>query len=158
VDAGQLPIQLATHKGKPITIEIDTRTGRLLARVWRIDVGRNMLLLLDSNVDGNSPEDRELTARLYGGDSRVRIRQELLLGVGGGKVLEVLGISPGVVHLNEGHSAFAALELIRRGMEIEGLDMSEALRRVAAQVVFTTHTPVPAGHDRFSEHLVEEHL
>jgi starch phosphorylase len=117
-----------------------------------------MLLLLDSNVDGNSPEDRQLTSRLYGGDSRVRIRQELLLGVGGARALAALGVSPGVVHLNEGHSAFAALELVRRRMEVEGIDMGEALRRVAAQVVFTTHTPVPAGHDRFSPHLVEEHL
>jgi starch phosphorylase len=158
VDSEQLPIRPAMCNGLPLTIEIDTRTGRLLARVWRITVGRNMLLLLDSNVDGNSDEDRELTARLYGGDSRVRIRQELLLGVGGAKVLEAFGISPGVVHLNEGHSAFAALELIRRRMQLEGVDMGEALRRVAAQVVFTTHTPVPAGHDRFSPHLVEEHL
>jgi starch phosphorylase len=158
VDERQLPMQPAMHRGVPVTVEIDTRTGPLLARVWRIDVGRNMLLLLDSNVDGNSPEDRQLTSRLYGGDSRVRIRQELLLGVGGAKVLEALGISPGVIHLNEGHSAFAALELIRRRMEIEGIEMNEALRRVAAQVVFTTHTPVPAGHDRFASHLVEEHL
>ena len=119
-----------------------------MARVWRISVGRNTLLLLDSNVDGNSPEDRQLTSRLYGGDERVRIRQELLLGVGGARALAALGISPGVMHLNEGHSAFAALELIRRRMEAEGVDVAEAIRRVAAQVVFTTHTPVPAGHDR----------
>jgi glycogen phosphorylase len=158
VDDRQLPIQPATRNGLPLTVEIETRTGRLLAQVWRINVGRNMLLLLDSNVDGNSPEDRQLTSRLYGGDSRVRIRQELLLGVGGARALTALGISPGVVHLNEGHSAFAALELVRRRMELEGIDMGEALRRVAAQVVFTTHTPVPAGHDRFSPHLVEEHL
>jgi len=158
VDEAQLPIAPAMRNGVPLTIEIATRTGRLLARVWRITVGRNMLLLLDSNVDGNSPEDRQLTSRLYGGDTRVRIRQELLLGVGGARVLEALGISPGVVHLNEGHSAFAALDLVRRRMETEGVDLAEALRRVAAQVVFTTHTPVPAGHDRFSAHLVEEHL
>jgi len=88
----------------------------------------------------------------------VRIRQELLLGVGGVRALAALGISPGVVHLNEGHSAFATFELTRRRMESEGIDATEALRRVAAQVVFTTHTPVPAGHDRFPESLVEEHL
>jgi starch phosphorylase len=148
----------ALRDGAPVKIEIATRSGRLCARVWRVDVGRNMLLLLDSNIDGNSPEDRQLTSRLYGGDLRVRIRQELLLGVGGAKVLEALGISPGVVHLNEGHSAFAALELIRRRMELEGIELSEAMRRLAAQVVFTTHTPVPAGHDRFPGDLVEEHL
>ena len=121
-------------------------------------VGRNTLLLLDSNVDGNQPEDRELTARLYGGDERVRIRQELLLGVGGVRALAALGISPGVLHLNEGHSAFAALELVRQRMTTEGVDAWEALRRVSAQVVFTTHTPVPAGHDRFSAPLIDEHL
>jgi starch phosphorylase len=95
---------------------------------------------------------------LYGGDQRVRIRQELLLGIGGVRALTALGISPGVVHLNEGHSAFAALELIRCRMAAEGVGLDEAARRVAAQIVFTTHTPVPAGHDRFHPALVEEHL
>ena len=158
VDHRVLPIQPATHDGVPVTVEIETRTGRIVARVWRIAVGRNTLLLLDSNVDGNSPEDRELTARLYGGDHRIRIRQELLLGIGGVRALAALDISPGVVHLNEGHSAFASLELVRRRMDSEGICVDEAMRRVASQVVFTTHTPVPAGHDRFSAALVEEHL
>jgi glycogen phosphorylase len=158
VDSRLLPMQPAARHGVPLIVEIDTRTGRILARVWRINVGRNMLLLLDSNIDGNSPEDRQLTSRLYGGDERVRIRQELLLGVGGARMLAALGISPGVLHLNEGHSAFAALELIRSRMTTEGIDVAEALRRVAAHIVFTTHTPVPAGHDRFPAPLVEEHL
>lgn len=158
VDHRLLPMEPATHKGLPVNITIDTRTGPILARVWRMSVGRNTLLLLDSNVDGNRPEDRELTSRLYGGDSRVRIRQELLLGVGGVRALTALGISPGVAHLNEGHSAFAALELLRQRMDTEGIDAIEAIRRVAPQVVFTTHTPVPAGHDRFPAHLIEEHL
>jgi starch phosphorylase len=159
VDSRVLPIQPATTRsGAPLTVEIETRTGRILARVWRVSVGRNTLLLLDSNVDGNSPEDRQLTSRLYGGDERVRIRQELVLGVGGARALAALDLSPGVVHLNEGHSAFAALELIRRRMTSEGVDVAEASRRVAAHVVFTTHTPVPAGHDRFAPALIEEHL
>jgi glycogen phosphorylase len=158
VDHRVLPIQPATRDGVPVTIEIDTRTGRIGARVWQTSVGRTPLLLLDSNVDGNSPEDRELTARLYGGDQRVRVRQELLLGIGGVRALEALGIAPSVIHLNEGHSAFATLELVRRRMETEGIDVDEAMRRVASQVVFTTHTPVPAGHDRFDPDLVEEHL
>src|SRR6476620_6481252 len=153
-----LPIAPAMSKGGPVVVQIETRTGTIAARVWTLAVGRNTLLLLDTNVAGNQPEDRELTARLYGGDSRVRIRQELLLGVGGVRALAALGISPGVVHLNEGHSAFAPLELMRHRMESEGIDAWEALRRVAAQVVFTTHTPVPAGHDRFHPELVEEHL
>src|SRR5205807_1367414 len=119
----------ADSKGAPITVSIETRTGRLAARVWQLAVGRNTLLLLDSDVEGNEPEDRELTAKLYGGDERVRIRQELLLGVGGVRALEAMGIVPGVLHLNEGHSAFAALELVRRRMAAEGIDAWEALRR-----------------------------
>jgi starch phosphorylase len=158
VDSGLLPIQPATRNGEPISVSIATRTGTIAARVWSLSVGRNTLLLLDSNVDGNQPEDRELTARLYGGDDRVRIRQELLLGVGGVRALLAMGVSPGVVHLNEGHSAFAALELMRHRMDSEGIDAWEAIRRVSSQIVFTTHTPVPAGHDRFSPDLVEEHL
>ncbi|MGB7217512.1 MAG: alpha-glucan family phosphorylase [Vicinamibacterales bacterium] len=159
VDHRQLPLQAARRSdGAPITIAIETRTGTIAARVWQLAVGRNTLVLLDSNVEGNRPEDRELTARLYGGDERVRIRQELLLGVGGIRALIALGIAPGVLHLNEGHSAFAALELVRHRMADEGVDAWEALRRVSAQVVFTTHTPVPAGHDRFSAALIDEHL
>jgi len=158
VDHRQLPIQPARSKGAPITIAIETRTGTIVARVWQLSVGRNTLLLLDSNVEGNRPEDRELTARLYGGDERVRIRQELLLGVGGVRALAAMGIAPGVLHLNEGHSAFAALELVRHRMDSEGVDAWEAIRRVSAQVVFTTHTSVPAGHDCFSPELIDEHL
>src|SRR5262249_47683439 len=110
VDSRTLPIQPAMSGGTPVKVSIDTRTGPISARVWQLTVGRNTLLLLDSNVEGNQPEDRELTARLYGGDHRVRIRQELLLGIGGVRALEAMKISPGVIHLNEGHSAFAALE------------------------------------------------
>ncbi len=153
VDHRQLPIQPAQYEGAPIGIAIETRTGTIHARVWQLSVGRNTLLLLDSNVEGNQPEDRELTARLYGGDERVRIRQELLLGVGGVRALAAMNITPGVLHLNEGHSAFAALELVRQQMATEGVDAWEAIRRVAAQAVFTTHTPVPAGHDTFSPEL-----
>jgi starch phosphorylase len=159
VDVKQLPIELAIGADNhPVNVSIETRQGRIKARVWRLAVGRNTLLLLDSDVEGNAPEDRELTARLYGGDHRTRIRQELLLGVGGVRVLRALNIHPGALHLNEGHSAFAVLEMIRHRMETEGLSFIEARRRVAAQTVFTTHTPVPAGHDRFSATLIEEHL
>ncbi|NOZ39854.1 MAG: glycosyltransferase family 1 protein, partial [Planctomycetes bacterium] len=144
--------------GKPITISIDTLDGHLQARVWLMRVGRIPLYLLDCDVEGNRPEDRELTSRLYGGDVRTRIRQELVLGVGGVKALRALGIIPGVYHLNEGHSGFAPLEVIRERMADEGVAFDEALREVAQQTVFTTHTPVPAGHDRFEGNLVEEHL
>ncbi len=159
VDVAKLPMELALGKDhRPITICLDTRSGKLYARLWRVNVGRNPLYLLDSDVEGNAPEDRGLTARLYGGDQRTRIRQELLLGVGGVQALCALGIVPGVLHLNEGHSAFACLELIRQKMQGEGLNFEEARRRVARHIIFTTHTPVPAGHDRFPAHLIEEHL
>ncbi len=144
--------------GKPIMVSIDTRNGTLLAKVWRMSVGRISLYLLDCDVEGNSPQDRELTSRLYGGDTRTRIRQELVIGIGGVKTLRALGITPGVYHLNEGHSAFAPLEVIHQRMEEDGLDFDDALREVAQQTVFTTHTPVPAGHDRFDSELMEEHL
>jgi starch phosphorylase len=146
------------HDSKPITISIDTLDGHLQAKVWLMHVGRVHLYLLDCDVEGNRPEDRELTSRLYGGDVRTRIRQELVLGVGGVKALRALGIHPGVYHLNEGHSAFAPLEVIREKMHDDGLSFDEALREVAQHTVFTTHTPVPAGHDRFEGKLVEEHL
>jgi starch phosphorylase len=144
--------------GKAITVRLDTRNGPLLAKVWRMQVGRVQLYLLDCDVEGNSPQDRELTSRLYGGDERTRIRQELVLGVGGVKALRALGIRPGVYHLNEGHSAFGPLEVVRERMQDDGLRFDDALREVARQTVFTTHTPVPAGHDRFHGGLVEEHL
>ncbi|MCC6491961.1 MAG: alpha-glucan family phosphorylase [Pirellulales bacterium] len=154
-----LPMEPARDpQGRPITVEIETLHGRLLAKVWLMHVGRVHLYLLDCDVEGNSPEDRELTSRLYGGDLRTRIRQELVLGVGGVKALRALGVKPGVFHLNEGHSAFAPLEVIRQRMQDDGLSFDESLREVAAQTVFTTHTPVPAGHDRFDGGLVEEHL
>ena len=144
--------------GKPITVWIDTRNGRLMIKVWLMRVGRVDLYLLDCDVEGNRPEDRELTSRLYGGDTRTRIRQELVLGVGGVRALKALGITPGVYHLNEGHSAFAPLEVIREMMEQDGLSFDESLREVARRTTFTTHTPVPAGHDRFDAGLIEEHL
>jgi starch phosphorylase len=158
-DVNQLPIEPAIgSKGEPVMVQVETRSGAIRAKVWRAKVGRCDLLLLDSNVEGNHPEDRELTSRLYGGDGRVRIRQELLLGVGGYRALKALAITPGVLHLNEGHSGFALLDAIRVRMQEEGIAFDQALTRVSREVVFTTHTPVPAGHDRFHSGLMEEHL
>ncbi|HUN86309.1 MAG TPA: alpha-glucan family phosphorylase [Terracidiphilus sp.] len=158
-DVNQLPMQPAIGKnGEPIVVEIQTRGGSIRAQVWRVKVGRCDLLLLDSNVEGNAPEDRELTSRLYGGDGRTRIRQELLLGIGGFRALKAMGISPGLLHLNEGHSGFAVFEAIRSRMQEEGIDFNTAARQIPREVVFTTHTPVPAGHDRFNADLIEEHL
>jgi starch phosphorylase len=158
-DVNQQPMEPAIGtNGEPVTVQIETRTGCIRARVWRVKVGRCDLLLLDSNVEGNAPEDRELTSRLYGGDGRIRIRQELLLGVGGFRALKAMGITPGVLHLNEGHSGFAVLEAIHNCMQEEGLTFDAAVPGVSREVVFTTHTPVPAGHDRFNGGLIEEHL
>jgi starch phosphorylase len=158
-DVSQLPMEPAIGaNGEPVVVQIQTRSAPITAKVWRASVGRCDLLLLDSNVEGNAPEDRELTSRLYGGDRRTRIRQELLLGVGGYRALRAMGITPGVLHLNEGHSAFALLEGIRNRMEEEGLSFDDAAPRISREVVFTTHTPLPAGHDRFDGALIEEHL
>lgn len=158
-DINQLPMQPAIGvNGEPVVLEIETRGGSIRVKVWRVKVGRCDLLLLDSNVPGNAPEDLDLTSRLYGGDGRTRIRQELLLGVGGFRALKAMGISPGVLHLNEGHSGFAVFEAIRNRMEEEGINFDQAASQIPREVVFTTHTPVPAGHDRFHADLIEEHL
>ena len=158
-DVNRLPMQPAIgENGEPVVIAIETRGGVIRAKVWRVKVGRCDLLLLDSNVAGNAPEDCELTSRLYGGDGRTRIRQELLLGVGGFRALKAMGVSPGVLHLNEGHSGFAVFEAIRSRMVEEGIDFYTAASQIPREVIFTTHTPVPAGHDRFSPELIEEHL
>jgi starch phosphorylase len=144
--------------GEPISVKIETRNGPLLAKVWLMRVGRVKLFLLDCDVEGNSPQDRQLTSRLYGGDERTRVRQELVLGVGGVRALRALGITPGVYHLNEGHSAFVPLEVIRERIHDDGMTFDDALREVSQCTVFTTHTPVPAGHDRFDGGMIEEHL
>jgi len=158
-DVSQQPMEAAIGaNGEPVKVQIETRIGCIRAQVWRVRVGRCDLLLLDSNVEGNAPEDRELTSRLYGGDRRIRIRQELLLGVGGFRALKAMGVTPGVLHLNEGHSGFVVLEAIRSRMQEEGVNFETALPDVSREVIFTTHTPVPAGHDRFNIELIEEHL
>ena len=153
-----LPLTITENSIGPILISVETRTGNIYARVLHLAVGRVNLYLLDSDIPQNSPEDRKLTSRLYGGDQRTRIRQELLLGVGGVKALKALGILPNVIHMNEGHSAFAPLEAIRQRMQEDGLPFDRAMRETASRCTFTTHTPVPAGHDRFSESLIDEHL
>ena len=153
-----LPIEPALGlDGKPVTVQIDTRSGPLFVKVWKMAVGRVSLYLLDSDVEGNSPEDRELTSRLYGGDTRTRIRQELILGVGGVKAIRALGVVPGVYHLNEGHSVFATLEAVRGRMERDGYPFDDAVRR-ATEEQQRLGARQPAGHDRFDSGLMEEHL
>ncbi len=158
-DTELLPIEQArTPDGNPVLVEIDTNVGVMRVRVWRVEVGRTTLYLLDSNLPENSESDRQLTYRLYGGDAQTRIRQEVLLGIGGVRALHQMGYRPSVLHLNEGHSAFAGLELIRGEMVDQETPFVEAARNVAQMTVFTTHTPVAAGHDRFPAEMVEQHL
>lgn len=152
-------VRAAAADGSDLTIQVPCGGGELHAGVWLAHVGRARILLLDSNVPANAdPRLRDLTSKLYGGDESVRIRQEILLGIGGLRALRALGIQPGVLHLNEGHSAFALLERARERVEEDGVPFAAALRQTAMQTVFTTHTPVAAGHDRFAPELVEEEL
>jgi len=129
---------------------------KVTVQVWKVLVGRVTLYLLDTNVPGNSVADREITSQLYGGDLEMRITQEILLGIGGVHVLAELGMCPAVCHMNEGHSAFLALERIRRLMEQKGLSFHEAREATAGANVFTTHTPVPAGNDMFPAAMIEK--
>jgi glycogen phosphorylase len=133
-DVNQQPMEptIGTN-GELVTVQIDTWSGSIRAKVWRVKVGRCDLLLLDSDVDGNAPKDRELTSHLYGGDAQTRIRQELLLGVGGFRALKAMGITPSVVHMNEGHSGFAVLEAIRTRMEDEGWALTRRYRVCAGK-------------------------
>ena len=149
---------LTTPEGAPLTVTVPITKRRVEARVWRMIVGRCPVLLLDANVPGNEPEDRELTGKLYQGDSDVRIRQEILLGIGGMRALRAVGANPTVLHLNEGHSAFALIERLRELREGTDLSFEAALEMVRAGAVFTTHTPVAAGHDEFHQHQVAHHL
>ena len=144
--------------GSPVMVEIEYPGRKVTARVWRIQVGRNPLFLLDTNLSVNRPEDRELTSRLYGGDIDMRIRQEILLGIGGVRALRALGIKPDVFHLNEGHSAFLCLERIRLLMLEQKVPYDVAFELVRSSSVFTTHTPVPAGNDHFDPQLVRTYL
>ncbi len=161
-DLEQLPVEPARGPdGAPLLIRVDTRSGPLFASVLKVRVGRSLLILLDPSVKENNPADQRLTThleRLYGGGQRERIRQELLLGVGGLRALRALGIHPSVLHLNEGHCSFVTLEAMRQAMQEQGMDFRQAMAHVSERAVFTTHTPVEAGHERFPVDLVEEHL
>jgi glycogen phosphorylase len=150
-----LPVEpVCAADGTPIRLGVDLPGREVFVKLWRVRVGRSLLYLLDARDGANSPEDQSLTARLYGGEQETRIQQEILLGVGGYRALGKIGVRPSVLHLNEGHSAFALLERGRQIAERQGLSAEEALREVAASSVFTTHTPVEAGHDRFRPDLV----
>ncbi|HYO15947.1 MAG TPA: alpha-glucan family phosphorylase [Thermoanaerobaculia bacterium] len=159
IAAADLPVEpVLAADGEQARFSVELPGRDVFLRIWHVRVGRSDLLLLDARDEANSPEDQELTARLYGGDQETRIQQEILLGVGGHRALGVVGIKPSVLHLNEGHSAFALLERARELVERQGVEPAEALREVAAMSVFTTHTPVEAGHDRFRSDLASRHL
>ncbi|HKX46635.1 MAG TPA: alpha-glucan family phosphorylase, partial [Planctomycetota bacterium] len=158
-DPRALPIELVRDAaGAPLSVVVHLTGAPVALQVWRASVGRVPLFLLDADVEGNRPEDRALTARLYGGGIEDRIRQEILLGKGGVRLLELLDVEPRVVHMNEGHAAFAALERASRLVHEQGLTFDEAREVVRATTAFTTHTPVPAGHDVFSEDLMRRHF
>lgn len=153
-----LPIlPILSAEGEPLTISVNLPGREVKARLWVIHVGRVPLFLLDSDVDGNSVSDRELTARLYTSDLDSRISQEIILGIGGVRALRMLGYNPSVWHLNEGHSAFLVIERARE-IIASGHSFEEAQEQICATSVFTTHTPVPAGNDEFPEWLIEKYF
>jgi len=149
-----LPVTLVTRKdGSGLKVAVDLPGGRVAARAWQARCGHVILYLLDTDLPENDDHGRNITHQLYGGDRQMRIEQEIMLGVGGVRVLEQLGLKPTVWHMNEGHAAFLVLERIR-GLVAQGLDFASAMEAVAASTVFTTHTPVPAGHDHFAEEMI----
>jgi starch phosphorylase len=157
-DPRDLPVEPARRAdGSWLTVTVPIAGRRVVARLWQARIGRITVVLLDTNCPENSAADRDITHRLYGGDEAMRIRQEMILGIGGVRALRALGLQPAVWHMNEGHAAFLVLERLREVMA-EGLDAAAALEAVAAQCAFTTHTPVAAGHDAFGHDLLLAHF
>ncbi|MEP0886554.1 alpha-glucan family phosphorylase, partial [Trichocoleus sp. ST-U3] len=149
-DFYNMPLHLERNPdGSELRIEVDYPGRTVYARIWRVQVGTVPLYLLDTNIEPNNPYDHDITDHLYGGDLDMRIHQEMMLGIGGVRALQALGIKPTVYHLNEGHSAFLILERIRKLIQDEGLSFAEAKQVAQATQLFTTHTPVSAGFDLF---------
>ncbi len=158
-DFYQLPFDLArTPDGQPAMVQVELPGRNVQLAVWVVNVGRVPVYMLDSNLPENRWEDRTITAQLYGGDEVMRIRQEIVLGIGGIRALRAVGIKPTVCHMNEGHSAFLALERIRLTMQEQQVGFADAREATVSGNVFTTHTPVPAGNDRFAPQLMDEHF
>ena len=145
-------------QGGAVKVSVDVGEAQVAAQVWEVRVGQTPLYLLDTNIEDNPPADRLITATLYGGDRDMRIRQEILLGVGGIRALQALGLDPAVTHMNEGHSAFLALERVRGLMREKGVSFEEAAQAVWPTSIFTTHTPVPAGNERFPPDLMARYF
>lgn len=159
LNPSQLPITpVLDSNGNHILISVELPGRVVYAKIWRVRVGRVSIFFMDTDTEQNNPSDRMLTARLYGGDQETRIQQEIFLGIGGVRVLEALGIKATVYHLNEGHSAFMGLELLRKLINEKGLSFREAKEVVSSSVVFTTHTPVPAGNDVFPIYMIDKYF
>jgi starch phosphorylase len=154
-----LPLhKVVDPRGDDLVIELKLPDGVVKIRVWRVDVGRTRLLLLDTNLPDNKPEHRDITSRLYGGDRKMRLEQEIVLGIGGFFTLIRMGYEPKVCHINEGHAAFLNIARLDHFVRNKGLSLEEALQIVPRTKVFTTHTPVPAGHESFRLDLLKPHL
>lgn len=157
IDFAEVPaIPAIDQQGNELLVNVDLPGRTVYAKIWRFQVGRIPIYLMDTDVPRNAPQDRELSARLYGGDREMRISQEIVLGIGGVRAVRALGYAPAVWHMNEGHSAFLGLERIRELAQRNGLSFDEAVEAVRANTLFTTHTPVPAGNDAFDFQLVEK--
>jgi len=153
-----LPIREVQRDGTNLLISVRILDREVFAKIWQLPVGRINLFLLDTDIPENNAEDRLITAELYGGDQEMRMRQEIMLGIGGVKALKAMEIDPEVFHMNEGHSAFLALERIRRKVVEKKLDFYSALQIVASANIFTTHTPVPAGNDSFPRDMMRKYF
>lgn len=158
-DFAGMPVEKAKGAGgAPLVISVDLAGRELHAQVWKVAVGRISLYLLDTDIEKNTAEDRLITSRLYGGDHEMRISQEILLGMGGVRALDAMGIRPAIWHMNEGHSVFLGLERISQIILRQNLSFHEALEAIKGNSVFTTHTPVPAGNDAFSLVLMDKYF
>jgi alpha-glucan phosphorylase-like protein len=158
-DFGNVPVQQVKDKdGNKITIQVNFPGRTVYAAIWKVQIGRIPLYLLDTNIPENSPEDQGITDQLYGGDNENRLKQELILGVGGKRALDALGIKQQLYHLNEGHAAFTSLERMNQLINNDGFSFEEAIEIVRASSLCTTHTPVPAGHDYFNEQVLLKYM
>ncbi len=158
-DSYNMPIVLVRKEdGQPLTISVEYPGRAVQVRIWSVSVGRVKLYLLDPNIPANIPQDRAITGSLYGGDREMRIRQEIMLGIGGMRALTAMGISPTVCHINEGHAAFVVLERIRQLCRMKGVGFAEASEAVRASSVFTVHTPVKAGIDEFPVEMMDKYF
>lgn len=159
LNVSYLPIKPALNAdGNEIFVSVELPGRVVHAKVWQVKVGRVSIYFMDTDLEQNNPSDRTLTARLYGGDQETRIQQEIFLGIGGIRVLDALGLTPTVYHMNEGHSSFMGLELIRKLVQNKGLSFRVAKEMVSSASIFTTHTPVPAGNDVFPLHLIDKYF